>query len=270
MKLSQLILLFITISFVIISCSRKPRNVLSEGQMVAVLQDLYLADAITKNMRDDYSSNQQKDALINGVLSKHGITQAELDSSLVWYADNIDTYSLIQDTVSSRLQKYSDQLSKLMENSYTYKLIGFTTELPEFYKIDSYTPTFRFNIDSTKLTSFSKDKFEFSFDIKGVDTVFHRIESSVYYKYKDSIVVDRRKIVADSHYVFNKPQLPDSLLREISGYVHMVMATDKMPQVLLNNIHNQMVKQTVVKDNIPETTDDELLNEMLSSKASPQ
>lgn len=238
MKLSRFIILTIFSTMVLISCGKKPSNVLSEKQMIAVFEDLYIVDAMMKNRRDDFRSDEYKDALINGVLSKHGISQADLDSSLVWYADNISIYSEIQDTVSARLQKRYDVINDLQQKTYSFKLTGFDVTLPEHYTLNVNTPTFRFNIDSTKLESFGKDKWEFSFLAQGIDTTLHRVESTIYYKYKDTIVVDKKKLFEDSLYTFEKPQLADSLLKGISGYVHMVMATEKMPSVFLCNIRN--------------------------------
>lgn len=266
MKLSHFALLVVFVAVVLGSCSTKPRHVLDEDKMIAVLQDLYLADGIMRNRTNEFSSNQQKDAMINGVLAKHKITQAELDSSLVWYADNIELYSDIQDTVSTRLQRRSDALSKLITNVYNYKLTGFSTELPEHYSLNINTPTFRFNVDSTKLGSFDMDKFEFSYEIKGIDSTLHRIESSVYYKYADTTVVDKRKLKVDSLYVFVKPQIADSLLKEVSGYVHMVMATEQMPRILICNIRNKKEVIAVKSDSISSSSDEQLLDEMLSEK----
>lgn len=251
MSLPKFIVLLFVTSIVFASCGTKPRSVLSEGKMVEVFQDLYIVDAMMKNRRDEFKSDAYKDALINGVLQKHGITQAQLDSSLVWYSDNITLYSVIQDTVAARLQKRSDWINDFnSKNSYSFKLVGFNTELPEHYSLDANTPTFRFKIDSIQMRSFDKDKWEFCFETKGIDTTFHNIESSVYYKYADTIVVDRKKLLNDSLFIFEKPLLGDSLLKEISGYVHMVMATNKMPKVMLDNIRNKKEEFIVANDSI--------------------
>lgn len=39
-------------------------------------------------------------------------SQAELDTSLVWYADNIDQYRIINDSVTSRLRAKSNLLAE--------------------------------------------------------------------------------------------------------------------------------------------------------------
>lgn len=251
MSLPKFIFLFFVAILIFVSCGTKPRSVLSEGEMIEVFQDLYIVDAMMKNRREEFKSDEYKDALINGVLKKHGITQAELDSSLVWYSDNISLYSAIQDTVAARLQKRSDWINDFnSKNLYSFKLVGFNTELPEYYVLDSNTPTFRFKIDSIQMRSFDKGQWNFCFQTKGIDTTFHNIESSIYYKYADTTVVDRRKLITDSLFIFEKPLLGDSLLKEISGYVHMIMATDRMPKVMLNNIRNKKGEAIVLSDTI--------------------
>lgn len=254
MNLSRFIILTILSTIVLVSCGTKPSKVLTQNQMVAVFEDLYIVDAMIKNRRDDFQSDEYKDALINGVLAKHGITQAQLDSSLVWYADNISIYSEIQDTVSARLQKRYDVVNDLQLKSYSFKLTGFDVNLPEHYTLNVSTPTFRFKIDSTKMQSFEKDKWKLTFLAQGIDTTLHRIESTVYYKYRDTTVVDTKKLLDNCLYSFEKPQLADSLLKEISGYVHMVMATKQMPSVLLCNIRNTNIDLVSVADSVQDAS----------------
>ena len=64
-----------------------------EEKMVDLLCDIQLAQAVY-NSDNQFSSNEKKDGLIEGVLKKHKVTQADLDSSLLWYADNIAYLSL--------------------------------------------------------------------------------------------------------------------------------------------------------------------------------
>ncbi len=266
MSLSRFIVTFFITILVFVSCGTKPRSVISEEKMIEVFQDLYIVDAMMKNRRDEFKSDAYKDALINSVLQKHGITQAQLDSSLVWYSDNITFYSAIQDTVAARLQKRSDWMNDFnSKNLYSFKLVGFNTELPEYYILDANTPTFRFKIDSIQMRSFDKEKWELCFQTKGIDTTFHNIESSVYYKYADTIVVDKRKLLADSLFIFEKSLLGDSLLKEISGYVHMVMATDNMPKVMLSHIRNKKKEMLIASDSISRNSAEENNNTELES-----
>lgn len=231
------------------SCSTRPKYVLSEKKMVEVFEDLYIAEAILKERKADFEQEELKKALMEGVLKKHKITQAELDSSLVWYADNINLYSQIQDTVSSQLQKRKEKFDEKSKKLYTYQSAGFTTDLPNHYTLDANSPTFRFRIDSNSIGSFDTERFKFSFSTRGIDTIVHRINAKVYFKYKDTTVVEQRRLLADKHYEFLKPALGDSLLQEIYGYIHISRATGKTPKVILENISNKSV-DTIQNDSI--------------------
>ena len=64
--------------------------------MEKVLYDIYLADAMIKTNYSVFSSDSaRKQDLLNSVLKKHKITEAVLDTSLVWYSGNLDKYNKI-------------------------------------------------------------------------------------------------------------------------------------------------------------------------------
>lgn len=240
----------------ITSCSTRSRKILSQDKMVAVIEDLYLADAIIRNRHGDFGKEEYKEALMEGVLKKHNITQAELDSSIVWYVDNVALYSQIQDSVGERLEKRRGLLEHLQASMYKYNLSGFTTELPLFYVLDDNNSIFSFKIDSNNIGSFDKEKFKFSFKISGVDTTKNKVETKLYYRYKDTIVVDQLNLSEDSYYEFVKPNLKDSLLQEISGYIRLRIKPNKGKSIiLLNDIKNieknlEMKADSIMNDSI--------------------
>lgn len=102
--MQRFIIYIIILTAFFTSCGRRPRYVIPEDKMVDVLYDIHIAQAI---YRDNhlYSDDSKKDALIEGVLRKYKITQADLDSSLFWYSDNIQYYRIVNDSVISRLKK---------------------------------------------------------------------------------------------------------------------------------------------------------------------
>lgn len=252
MRLSRFILFttIVTLLFTALfttSCNPRPKHVLNEDKMVEILQDLYLANAIANNRRKDFPLQENKEALMKGVLDKHNITQAELDSSLVWYADNIDVYNKIQDTVTVRLQQRKILIDEKVKHLASYKLSDLSTVLPNFFTLDSHNPTFRFRIDSNAMREFEKEKFKFSFTAKGIDTSHHRVEAKLFFRYKDTTIIEKERIIADTTYHFFKPNRQDSLLREIAGFVHLSRSSDKMPKIILNNISNLSVDSMVQK-----------------------
>ena len=71
----------------------RPRGVLSNREMREVLYDLHRADGAI-----------QVAGYYKNVLDKHGITQAEFDSSLVWFTDNPQIFNKIYPKVIARLE----------------------------------------------------------------------------------------------------------------------------------------------------------------------
>ena len=228
--------IYIIISILILfsSCGRRPGYVISPDKMTDVLYDIRLAQSIF-NDDPQFRSDDMKDALVAGVLKKHNITQAELDTSLLWYSDNIQYYAAINDTVAARLKFRNESLinfrSAMLSRGSRSNLI-----IPTFYYLNSYTPTLSFNIDTLKMKSIKNiSDFHLKFDIQGLSAK-QKAEAAIYFNYKDTLVKTRIPIESNSHYSISKPSLPDSLLNGISGYIHLKNNTSSGSNVLIHNI----------------------------------
>jgi hypothetical protein len=77
------------------SCSRVPKNVISDKKMRAVLYDMQIAEAIVETNYESYRTSHDRQTVYDAVFTKHHITQAEYDSSLVWYGENMELYMRI-------------------------------------------------------------------------------------------------------------------------------------------------------------------------------
>ncbi|WP_236263953.1 DUF4296 domain-containing protein [Dysgonomonas sp. Marseille-P4677] len=210
------LVIFIVILFY--SCGRRPRYVLPEDKMMDVLYDIQLAQAIYRS-DPNFNTDEKKDALIAGVLHKYKISQADLDSSLLWYSDNIEYYMAINDSVASRLRasntRAMDAKSALAQGRDFSNLI-----IPPFYNLTNSSPTLVFNIDSTRLMTIDYPRFSFKFNVHGLNDLLDA-EAAVFFTYKDTLVKRIVPIDQNSIYTFSKPQLADSLLKSITGYVHV-------------------------------------------------
>lgn len=82
----------------------RPRGVLSTREMRNVLYDLHRADGAIQVAGYNYSHDAELSAYYKSVLDKHGITQAQFDSSLVWYTDNPQIFNKIYPAVITRLE----------------------------------------------------------------------------------------------------------------------------------------------------------------------
>lgn len=260
LKISQVIISLLLVSIISLSCSTKPRGILDDSKMINLLKDMNKAEGVMKK-DSRYSSVQQKDALLDAVFRKHKTTQEQFEKSLDWYAQNIDQYNTITDSVSAQLEREYQKDSDLKNQVYRFKLTGFSSVLPEYFVLDNNTPTFRFKIDSLEMRNFDKENFLFSFQTRGVDTCFHRAQAVLYFVYADTSVVEKQEIKEDAFYQLLKPNLPDSLLKEISGYVHL-RNTDRMtPKFILSDISNKNKSSVNNSDtlNVPKTEEFEIM-----------
>ena len=104
-------LVIVCVLLAIVGC--RPRGILSNNEMRDVLYDLHRMDGALQVAGYHSGHGQEVSAYYQSVLDKHGITQAEFDSSLVWFTDNPQIFNKIYPRVIDRLQAdvdYQDAL----------------------------------------------------------------------------------------------------------------------------------------------------------------
>ncbi|MBR1755474.1 MAG: DUF4296 domain-containing protein [Bacteroidaceae bacterium] len=98
-----------------------PEGVLSEGKMERVLYDYHIAQVIAES---DAYSDQPLDVrryeLQQAVLRKHGITQAEFDSSMVFYCSDIPRLNAIYNRVAQRFEREAEALGAVLDAADLY------------------------------------------------------------------------------------------------------------------------------------------------------
>ncbi len=99
-KVKQILFLFL-LSIVVVGC--RPSGVLSPDEMRDILYELHRADGAIQAAGYNYSHDQEVAGYYKNILDKYGITQAEFDSSLVWYTDNPQIFNKIYPQVMERL-----------------------------------------------------------------------------------------------------------------------------------------------------------------------
>ena len=98
---------------VVASCSRVPKNIISEKKMRTVLYDMQIAEAFVETKNEDFATSDARQVVYDAVFSKHNITQAEYDSSLIWYGKNMDLYMNIYKLVLRDLNKNIELLGDI-------------------------------------------------------------------------------------------------------------------------------------------------------------
>ncbi|MDU1903762.1 MAG: DUF4296 domain-containing protein [Dysgonomonas sp.] len=225
---------FVALTIGIVACSKN--DVLSRNKMVAVLHDIQVAEAIQSIRFIDYRERKDKDALIEGVLRQHGITQAQLDSSLVWYSDNVEIYNRVNDSVIATLKREYDKANNDLTR---YELITNTrpssTILPSFSYLTNANPTLDFSIDSVFIQSYPDFKIQFKALWVEDDT---DAEFTVSFKYADTTIISSQKLIPTDSvlYQITSPVVQDSTLKRISGYIRLNNFEMTDQKVLLHDI----------------------------------
>lgn len=92
-------------------CSKRPKGVISDGEMVQVMADMEMAEGYLQAHGDYNTSNADRENLIQSILDKHGITREEFDSTMTWYGRNPDIYSKLYVKADRELAKRQKRLT---------------------------------------------------------------------------------------------------------------------------------------------------------------
>ncbi len=91
---------------------KRPDAVLPDALMEDVLYDFHLAKAVGEEF--SLNDNSQKMLYMDYVYKKHGITEAQFDTSMVWFSRHPDALVKIYDKVNARLKSKRVEIDRLM------------------------------------------------------------------------------------------------------------------------------------------------------------
>ena len=100
----------VLLSLLLMACDRAPDGVIGERKMARLLADLQLADAYVDQHSQEYPDDSSKLVLKQSIYRKYGVTQADYDSSLVWYAHHMDVYAKVYERMVNNLKERQEDL----------------------------------------------------------------------------------------------------------------------------------------------------------------
>ena len=158
-------------------CGKKvPKDVIQPQAMEDLLYDYHLATTLSADL--PYNENYKKEAYLAYVFKKHHVTEAEFDSSMVWYSRHSDEMTTIYQNLQKRMETTAEQLKKQTSRhsgEVSVSLSGDTVDLWQdrtLYWLTAYGLTNKLTFDLKADTSFhEKDRLvweaDFSFLPKG-------------------------------------------------------------------------------------------------------
>lgn len=87
----------VALAAIIVACNRVPDEVIQPEEMAQLMADIRVADAVISVNSSDYHTPLSRQALKKAVFERHNVTQAQFDSSLVWYGHNVGKYQEVTD-----------------------------------------------------------------------------------------------------------------------------------------------------------------------------
>lgn len=104
--------LFIVLVVVILwGCGNKiPDDIIQPSAMEDLLYDYHVAKTMSADL--PYSDNYKKNAYLSYVFEKHHVTEAEFDSSMVWYSRNGKELSTIYENLKKRFDTDAEQMKR--------------------------------------------------------------------------------------------------------------------------------------------------------------
>ena len=96
------------------SCGKKvPEDIIQPQAMENLLYDYHLATTMSADL--PYDENYKKQAYLAYVFQKHGVTEAEFDSSMVWYSRHSDEMNTIYQNLQKRMETTAELLKKRID-----------------------------------------------------------------------------------------------------------------------------------------------------------
>ncbi len=109
--------------FLLLGCKpERPKGILSEGKMEKVLVDYHLAQGMAE-AADGGDIEAARYKYIQAVFQKHNITEAQFDSSLVYYFENSEKFFEIYKNVSLKVRAQAEKFgvdARATQNQYAH------------------------------------------------------------------------------------------------------------------------------------------------------
>jgi hypothetical protein len=123
--MKQTIFILIVVLFAAFGCDRavyeKPKNLVKEKQMIQMLVDIHLAEAVfnTRRHSDSLLNNTTSEDFYYSVLGKYEVPDSVFEKSFVYYASNPKNFEKMYREVMNRLnemeQEYSGRKNEELE-----------------------------------------------------------------------------------------------------------------------------------------------------------
>jgi hypothetical protein len=218
------------------ACSVTPSWVIPEKEMELLLTDIHLAEAMINNDYNAFSDSVGKARLVRSIFEKHHVTKAEFDTSLVWYAANLDVYMNIYKRIPKHLSEMNDTLTARIEH-----LRELEAQAKRIWEKDTVCllrtfaseNQYAFSVDTSSYFS-RGDMYTLHVFALGVSAK-NKANVTFVWESQDTIVVDRSEIKHDGMNIFYLKSLPGKNTKSIYGNIRLPVINISGERLMLSN-----------------------------------
>ena len=245
---------FITLICIAASCSRVPKHIISERKMRVVLYDMLIAEAMVETMPTYYSTSDEKQTIYDAVFAKHKISQAEYDSTLMWYGKNMDLYMAIYKLVLKDIDKSIAALGDIKPNPISGDLSGYDSiDIWIFKRYDVFKPWQVFNtllFDILPQQPYSPgSSYVFGLSVWGIPSVLkYKPKIHISAVQADTIISTTKEISGDGYHEAIIRTLSTTNVTRIYGYILMNEAEATYHRIYLNDIRLMKYKNDEIRN----------------------
>lgn len=224
-------------------CGNKiPDDIIQPVEMENLLYDYHIANTLGADL--PYSEGYKKNAYFAYVFEKHHVTEAEFDSSMVWYSRHSGELSAIYDNLKKRFETDSERMKQLASRhngEISVSMSGDTVDIWQdrsFYWLTSSPYTNKVQFELKADTSFKpKDMLAFEADMSFLPPQEGKAVMGIKVTFENDSVQGMTRMVDAS----GRQRLllsPDSAFeyKNISGFVYYMGEAEKKGNLLLNDI----------------------------------
>lgn len=260
-------LLCVLAATLLLSCKPTiPAGIIQPDEMEDVLYDYHVAEAMAKN---DYGSNVdlKRNAHFLSVLKKHQISEADFDSSLVYYYSRLDKLIEIYNHVNERLGTEASRVGAAVGEISHYSQYGSSGDTANIWSTPTdlllipYAPDNRFNFTLKADTTFRLgDSFMFQFMTETIwQSGSHSAVVCLTARYDNDSITQHYSTVSTSGITqVRVPSNKKSMLKDLRGFIYLGNDASADLRRLMFVSQIQLIRfhdKEIVKPIADETTD---------------
>ena len=228
---------------VVASCSRVPKHIISEKKMRTILYDMQVAEALVETKNESFGTSDERQVVYNAVFAKHNITQADYDTSLVWYGKNMDLYMriyrLVLRDVNDNIAALGDIKPDPLSGDISAKD---SVDIWIYNRSHTFTPghvfnTLTFDIEPQAPYS-SGSSYVLGMSVWGVSPdLKHKPKIHLSAVMADTIISVNKEITSDGYYEVIVKTIATKQIKRVYGYVIINNAQAPYYRVYIDDIN---------------------------------